>query len=236
MMAVRQAKRAKAANPARDDNAPVAPPCAMVIFGAAGDLTKRLVVPALYNLASAKRLSDGFQLVGVDRNAKTAEEWRAGLSETMKEFVGHDGEFQPDNIDQNAWRWLTERMTYLQGDFTDPETYRRLGEHLAGLDKTAGTAGNHLFYLAVADRFFSVAVAGLGTAGLVTEKDGQWRRVVIEKPFGHDLNSAKALNAEILKHLQENQIYRIDHFLGKETVKKIMALRFSNGLFEPMWK
>jgi glucose-6-phosphate 1-dehydrogenase len=117
----------------------------------------------------------------------------------------------------------------------DPATYRRLGEHLAGLDKTAGTAGNHLFYLAVADRFFSVAVAGLGTAGLVTEKDGQWRRVVIEKPFGHDLASARALNAAILKTLQEHQIYRIDHFLGKETVQNIMALRFANGLFEPLW-
>ena len=113
--------------------------------------------------------------------------------------------------------------------------YRRLDGHLAGLDKTAGTAGNRLFYLAIADRFFSVAVAGLGAAGLVTERDGQWRRVVIEKPFGHDLNSAKALNAEILKHLQEHQIYRIDHFLGKETVQNIMALRFANGLFEPMW-
>ena len=126
-------------------------------------------------------------------------------------------------------------MTYLQGDLTDPATFSRIGEHLAGLDKTAGTAGNYLFYLAVADRFFSVVVAGLGAAGLVTEKDGQWRRVVIEKPFGHDLPSAKALNAEILKTLQEHQIYRIDHFLGKETVQNIMALRFANGLFEPLW-
>ena len=97
------------------------------------------------------------------------------------------------------------------------------------------TAGNYLFYLAVADRFFATAVAGLGAAGLVTENDGQWRRVVIEKPFGHDLPSAKALNAEILKTLQEHQIYRIDHFLGKETVQNIMALRFANGLFEPLW-
>jgi glucose-6-phosphate 1-dehydrogenase len=220
---------------AQADSAVVAPPCAMVIFGAAGDLTKRLIVPALYNLVNAKQLSNGFQLVGVDLAAKTAEEWIKDLTDTMTEFVGHDGEFQVDHIDQGTWRWLTDRMSYLQGDLNDPGTYRRLGEHLAGLDKTAGTAGNHLFYLAVADRFFALAVAGLGAAGLVTERDGQWRRVVIEKPFGHDLPSAKALNAEILTTLQERQIYRMDHFLGKETVQNIMALRFANGLFEPLW-
>ena len=217
------------------DGAPLAPPCVMVIFGAAGDLTKRLVVPALYNLVGARRLPDEFRIVGVDLASKTTEEWRTGLTETMQGFIGSDAEFAVDHIDQNVWQWLADRMSYLQGDLTNAEMYRRLDTHLAGLDKTAGTAGNRLFYLAIADRFFSVAVAGLGAAGLVTEKDGQWRRVVIEKPFGHDLNSAKALNAEILKHLQENQIYRIDHFLGKETVQNIMALRFANGLFEPMW-
>ncbi len=219
-----------------DDGAPEAPPCAVVIFGAAGDLTKRLVVPALYNLVNAKRLSEGFQLVGVDLAAKTTEEWRQSLTEMMDEFVTKGGgEFEADHIDQTAWHWLTARMTYLQGDLNDPGNYRRLGEHLAGLDKSAGTAGNYLFYLAVADRFFSVVVAGLGAAGLTTEKDGRWRRVVIEKPFGHDLPSARALNAEILKTLAEHQIYRIDHFLGKETVQNIMALRFANGLFEPIW-
>jgi glucose-6-phosphate 1-dehydrogenase len=217
------------------DGAPLAPPCVMVIFGAAGDLTKRLVVPALYNLVGAGRLPDEFRIVGVDLASKTTEEWRTGLTETMEGFVGSDAEFAVDHIDQNAWQWLTDRMSYLQGDLTDAEMYRRLDAHLTELDKTAGTAGNRLFYLAIADRFFSVAVAGLGAAGLATERDGQWRRVVIEKPFGHDLNSAKALNAEILKHLQEHQIYRIDHFLGKETVQNIMALRFANGLFEPIW-
>jgi glucose-6-phosphate 1-dehydrogenase len=213
----------------------VAPPCAMVIFGAAGDLTKRLVVPSLYNLVAAKRLPDRFRLVGVDLADQTVEAWRKGLSDTMQEFVGKDGEFQIDQFDRNAWRRLTERMSYLKGDLNDPGTYNRLGKHLTELDNTAGTAGNHLFYLAVADRFFSVAVAGLAAAGLVTERDGQWRRVVIEKPFGHDLASAKALNTEILGALQEHQIYRIDHFLGKETVQNIMALRFANGLFEPLW-
>jgi len=215
---------------------PVAPPCAMVIFGAAGDLTKRLVVPALYNLVDTKCLPDGFRLVGVDLAPKTAEQWRSDLTEMMNAFVSdRGGEFEADQIDQSAWRSLTDRMTYLQGDLNDPGTFRRLGEHLAELDKTAGTKGNRLFYLAVADRFFSVVVAGLGAADLVTETNDQWRRVIIEKPFGHDLPSAKALNAEILKTLQEHQIYRIDHFLGKETVQNIMALRFANGLFEPLW-
>jgi glucose-6-phosphate 1-dehydrogenase len=228
-----QLKRGSAAE---SQSAVAAPPCAMVIFGAAGDLTKRLVVPALYNLVNAKRLPQGFQLVGVDLADKTAETWRQGLTDMMNEFVTQGGgEFEADHIDQTAWRWLTDRMTYLRGDLNDPGTYRRLGEHLAALDRTAGTAGNHLFYLAIADRFFAAVVAGLGAAGLVKEENGRWRRVVIEKPFGHDLASAKALNAEILKTLQERQIYRIDHFLGKETVQNIMVLRFANGLFEPLW-
>jgi glucose-6-phosphate 1-dehydrogenase len=228
-----------AAKPADEDvaeSAPVAPPCAMVIFGAAGDLTKRLVVPALYNLVNAKRLPENFQLVGVDLAAKTAEEWRQGLTDMMTEFVTEGGgEFEADQIDQTAWRWLTGRMTYLQGDLTDPGCYERLGAHLADLDKTAGTAGNHLFYLAVADRFFGTVVDRLGAAGLTREEEGRWRRVVVEKPFGHDLTSAQALNAQILKTLDESQIYRIDHFLGKETVQNIMVLRFANGLFEPLW-
>jgi glucose-6-phosphate 1-dehydrogenase len=236
MMAGGQDQLTKTDGAAEDDSAAVAPPCAMVIFGAAGDLTKRLVVPALYNLVNAKQLPEGFRLIGVDLSDKTAQDWREGLTNMMNEFVAQGGgEFQADHIDQTAWQWLTDRMSYLQGDLNDPGSYRRLGEHLAGLDRTAGTAGNRLFYLAVADRFFGVVVAGLGAAALVTEQDGQWRRVVIEKPFGHDLASAKALNSEILKTLQEHQIYRIDHFLGKETVQNIMALRFANGLFEPLW-
>src|SRR5258707_5561634 len=163
--------RDKDASAFAPDGALVAPRCAMVIFGAAGDLTKRLVVPALYNLVKAGRLPNEFQLVGVDLASKTAEEWRTGLTHTMQEFVGADGEFAVDHIDQTAWQWLTERMGYLQGDLNNPQTYRSLDAHLAGLDKTAGTAGNRLFYLAIADRFFSVAVDGLGAAGLLAEKN-----------------------------------------------------------------
>ena len=213
----------------------VAPPCVMVIFGAAGDLTKRLVVPALYNLANDHQLSEEFRLVGVDLTEMSPEQWRAHITGAMRGYVARDGEFHLDEFAQATWQWLTERMSYLSGDLNSPETYHRLSEHLTGLDKTAGTGGNRLFYLAVADRFFGPAIAALGAANLTKESDGQWRRVIIEKPFGHDLASAKALNAEILKTLQEHQIYRIDHFLGKETVQNIMALRFANGLFEPLW-
>jgi glucose-6-phosphate 1-dehydrogenase len=228
-------RRARAKGKEQSASAVVAPPCAMVIFGAAGDLTKRLVVPALYNLANDRQLSEEFRLVGVDLTDMSADQWHAHLTDAMKGFVAHDGEFYLDEFDQATWQWLTTRMSYLSGDLNNPETYRRLGEHLTGLDKTAGTAGNRLFYLAVADRFFGPAVTALSTAGLTAEGNGQWRRVIIEKPFGHDLASAKALNAQILKTLQEHQIYRIDHFLGKETVQNIMALRFANGLFEPLW-
>ncbi len=152
------------------ESAPPAPPCAMVIFGAAGDLTKRLVVPALYNLAHTGQLSGRFQLVGVDLAAITAAEWRKGLIDSMKSFVGHEGEFHVDSIDTTAWQWLADRMSYLQGDLKDPATYRRLSDHLAYLDKTASSGGNYLFYLAVSDQFFGLAIEGLGAAGLVVEE------------------------------------------------------------------
>jgi glucose-6-phosphate 1-dehydrogenase len=219
-----------------DDATPAAPPCAMVIFGAAGDLTKRLVVPSLYELAHSRRLSENFRLVGVDLAAKTTAEWIEGLAEMMRSFVGQKGvEFALDKLDEQVWGWLTGRMSYVQGDLTDPAAYKRLGQHLGELDSKSGTSGNYLFYLAIAGRFFSAAVGGLGAAGLTEESENHWRRVVIEKPFGYDLPSARALNADILKSLREHQIYRIDHFLGKETVQNVMALRFANGLFEPIW-
>ena len=215
--------------------ADTAPPCAMVIFGASGDLTKRLVVPALYNLAVANRLSNNFRLVGVDLVEKTTDEWRQGLDEALKEFVQRDGELEINQNDDEAKKWLMARMSYVQGDLNDLQAYMRLKKHLEQLDSQAGTAGNYLFYLAIADRFFCTVVNKLGEAGLAAETEHDWRRVVIEKPFGHDLKSAEILNAEILQTLKEHQVYRIDHFLGKETVQNIMALRFANGLFEPLW-
>jgi glucose-6-phosphate 1-dehydrogenase len=204
-----------------------APPATMVIFGAGGDLTHRLVVPALYNLVRAGRLADEFAIIGVDHNETTDEQWHQSLSDSMKSFAPH-------GIDEQAWSWLTRRMRYMQGDFTECATFGRLEMLLAERQKQTGT-GNVLFYLAVGDRFFGPVIEQLGRAGLAQQTAGAWRRVIVEKPFGHDLASAEALNAEILKVLSEDQIYRIDHFLGKETVQNILVLRFANGIFEPLW-
>ena len=211
-------------------------PATIVLFGAAGDLTKRLVVPALYNLVRGGRLADGFSMIGVDHNDLTTEAWRNNLGQMMQSFVvGGSGEFHANHLDEAAWNWLMSRMTFMRGDFNDPETYNRLttmlGEDVGGRRRSQ----NVLFYLAVSERFFAPVIEQIGRAGLAKQTENAWRRVIVEKPFGRDLTSAKALNAQILKVLTEDQIYRIDHFLGKETVQNILVMRFANGIFEPMW-
>jgi glucose-6-phosphate 1-dehydrogenase len=207
------------------------PSCAIVIFGANGDLTKRLIVPALYNLARGGMLPERLALIGVDHNDKTAEQWRDGLRDFLAQTLAKSGE----RIDDKLWTPIAQDMIFLKGDFEKDETYSRLSQCLQDIDGKKNLGGNVLFYLAVADRFFGTIAGKLGEAGLVRETDGRFRRLIVEKPFGHDLESAKALNACLLRHLKEEQIYRIDHFLGKETVQNIMALRFANGLFEPIW-
>jgi glucose-6-phosphate 1-dehydrogenase len=206
----------------------------MVIFGAGGDLTKRLVVPALYNLVASKFLTEQFAIIGVDLAEKTDAEWRQSLREMTETFV-KAGAGGTETFDQDVWNWIENRMFYLRGDLNNPETYQELKSKLSGLDESRGTCGNYLFYLAISDRFFGSVVDHLGQSGLAAEGEGHWRRIVIEKPFGHDLESARALNRQILAVISEKQVYRIDHFLGKETVQNIMMFRFANGMFEPIW-
>ncbi len=205
-----------------------APAATLVIFGAHGDLTKRLLMPSLYDLAESKLLDDKFRVIGVDMAEGDDEEWRASLTATMQDFTKDpNAEFYVKEIDQAVWGWVTQRLTYVKADFTKPEEMKHLAEKISG---------NAVFYLAVAARFFGPVVDQLGDANLLKEEGENFRRVVIEKPFGEDLASARALNARILTHAEEKQIFRIDHFLGKETVQNIMALRFANAIFEPLWR
>jgi glucose-6-phosphate 1-dehydrogenase len=203
-------------------------PCAMVIFGASGDLTKRKLIPALCNLAKDNLLSREFALVGFARPEMSHEQFRDKCGEELKQYA--TGQVDPD-----LWHWLARRLYYVSGDFADPAAYQRLKTVLAEADKEHGTRGNYFKYLATAPGFFSTCIHQLGDAGLMNEENSQWRRVIIEKPFGRDFDSAHALNLDIKKVLQEHQIYRIDHYLGKETVQNILAFRFSNGIFEPVW-
>ncbi len=213
----------------------------MVIFGASGDLTRRLLVPALYNLARTGLIPEHFAIVGVDIAERTADDWRDSLHAMLQSFVGNpNSENRIEAVDEAVWQRLTGAVSYVRGDFSDRELFEKLRLHLHEVAREWQTGGNCLFYLAVADRFFGPIVEQLGHAGLVDEepRNGQpqhWRRIVIEKPFGHSLESARELNTRIRRVLREEQIFRIDHFLGKETVQNIMAFRFANGLFEPIW-
>jgi glucose-6-phosphate 1-dehydrogenase len=207
---------------------PKPPACTLVIFGAAGDLTGRLLLPALYNLRRARLLPEQFAVIGVARHDENDDTFRQNLGDALHEFI-------PGGVDQDDLRWLAERTCYLKGDLDDPGAYSRLAQLLTETDEIRGTLGNCLFYLATPAAAFAAVVRQLDAAGLVREAAGRWRRVIIEKPFGNDLGSAQALNREILGVLAESQTYRIDHYLGKETVQNIMVFRFANGLFEPMW-
>jgi glucose-6-phosphate 1-dehydrogenase len=205
-----------------------ADPCTFVIFGAGGDLTKRLLLPALYNLCAGGLLPEDFAVVGVARSAMTDDEFRGQMADALRQFA--TGGVSADTLGD-----LIGRCHYAHGDFDDPATYERLKARLRDIGQNSGTGDNCLFYLATPPNLFGPIACHLGDAGLAEQPDGAWRRLIVEKPFGFDLASAAALNKELLRCFPENQIFRIDHYLGKETVQNIMVLRFANGMFEPIW-
>ncbi len=202
-------------------------PTALVIFGATGDLAHRKLLPALYNLAHEGALPEHFELVGIARREKEDEDFRDTLRESVEKYSRRE-------IDPDVLEGLIGETRYVAGNFDDENVYRELAEVLREFDEHHGDTLNRVFYLSTAPQFFPVICEALGEAGL-HECDGAETRVVIEKPFGYDLESARRLNAEVLEYFDEEQVFRIDHYLGKETVQNLMALRFANALFEPVW-
>ncbi|MBP7775659.1 MAG: glucose-6-phosphate dehydrogenase [Acidobacteria bacterium] len=202
----------------------VADPCAVVLFGASGDLAMRKLLPAIYNLKSDGLLSDHFTLVGVGRDPMAREQYQEKVRRDLERFG-------PQPVDRERMTWIADRATYITGAYDSETTYRQLSDTLLGGDGPRSV----LFYLATPPSLFEPIIERLGSVGLADEAFGAWRRVIIEKPFGRDLETARELNHNILSVLRESQVYRIDHYLGKETVQNIMALRFGNGIFEPLW-
>jgi glucose-6-phosphate 1-dehydrogenase len=202
-------------------------PCAMVIFGASGDLTRRKLIPALYNLAVSGLLPEHFAVVGFSRTLDD-QSFRAHLRAKSREFL-------PRELHADIWDALERRVYSVPGELADPEAYARLRDKLEQVDHAHGTAANCLFYLATPPQFFTEVPRQLQRAGLIDEANGHWRRLIVEKPFARDLQSARDLNRALQGILDESQIYRIDHYLGKETVQNILILRFANAIFEPIW-
>ena len=203
-------------------------PCAFVIFGVTGDLAHRLVIPALYNLAATDLLPDDFCIVGVARKKLSDDDLRKSLMDGLKQFATR-------KVDEAIATKLLACLSCIEADPSEPDSFDAMARQLDKLPCSGQNGGNRLYYLATPPSAFAPIAKQLGRAGLLKETDGAWRRLVVEKPFGTDLQSAKALNAELLEIADEQQIYRIDHYLGKETVQNILVLRFTNGMFEPIW-
>src|SRR6266446_7173273 len=202
----------------------------MVIFGATGDLARRKLVPALYNLAVSGHLAAAFGIVGVAKSGLPPDEF----ARDMREAVGTFSRTKP--IDPEIWQDFAAGMRYVTGSFDEPETYARLRAQLEELDRTRSTRGNRVYYFATPPSAFPTLLKGLKSAGLINPpNDSRFTRVVIEKPFGRDLASARSLNRLVLETCDERQVFRIDHYLGKETVQNLMVFRFANGIFEPIW-
>ncbi len=205
------------------------PPCVLVIFGANGDLTKRKLLPALFRLAYEHRLPPGFAVVGNSRTEMSHEQFREKMRESVQQFI------EETPFEEKIWSDLATGLFYEAGDLADPACYERIRVRLAEIEASRQTGGNVLYYLSTQPSHYQVVIQGLGAAKLAQAPPGAWRRIVVEKPFGHDLVSAKELDNCIQQIFPEESIYRIDHYLGKETVQNILAFRFGNGIFEPLW-
>jgi len=206
-----------------------AEPCTVVIFGASGDLTKRKLVPALYRLVQERLVPAEFGIVGVARSPMSNEEFRTKMKDAIVQFS------EAKRVDDEVWNSFAQGLYYLPVDIGTADDYRKLSELLDQIDRERGTQGNRVFYLSTSPTLYAEAVKQLGEAGLAKAKDKGWVRVIIEKPFGTDLQSAQELNQHIHQYLDESQIYRIDHYLGKETVQNLLVFRFANGIYEPLW-
>ena len=204
------------------------PPCVMVVFGASGDLFQRLLLPSLFNLAVEHKLPEEFAILGFANKEWNSTDFRQHITDSLKQFWGADAPSETVS-------WFRDRATYLKGDFDDADSFRGLCASLENIEKQWHTGGNRLFYLAIAPSFIGPVAKQLSGLKLVCEDGQTWRRVIVEKPFGNDLESAKTLNAELLREITENQIYRIDHFAGKSAIENIAVLRFANTVFEPLW-
>ena len=203
-------------------------PCSVVIFGATGDLTHRKLVPALYNLAADGELPPAVAVVGFARREKSDDEFRQEMEESTRKF-------SRQGVRDEIWKTFAQSIFYHQSDFGDESGYKTLATKLDKIDKERGTRGNRLFYFAVAPDQFEPILKHLKSAGLNQTREGSWARVIVEKPFGTDLDSARELNRVVRNSFTEEQTYRIDHFLGKETAQNILVLRFANAIFAPLW-
>jgi glucose-6-phosphate 1-dehydrogenase len=206
----------------------VAGPCGLVIFGVTGDLSRKKLMPAIYDLANRGLLPPGFALVGFARRDWATEDFANVVHEAIKRY-------SRTPYRDEVWNQLREGCRFVSGELTDSHAFDRLARVIADLDRVRGTGGNHAFYLSIPPKHFPTAVQQLRRSGLSAPDDGAWRRIVIEKPFGHDLKSARELNRMLAEVFPPHSVFRIDHYLGKETVQNILALRFANTLFEPIW-
>ncbi len=207
-----------------------AEPCAIVIFGASGDLARRKLIPALYGLAANGSLAPSFAILGVARTPMSDDAFRAATGQAARQI----SEIGP--VDDQKWRDFARYLFYLSGEYHEAESFQKLAARLQQLDREHGLQGNRLFYLATPPEVYPLAVEQLGRAGLARSPQGKsWVRIVLEKPYGRDLESARELNRAVLRVFDEAQVYRIDHYLGKDTVQNLLVFRFGNGIFEPLW-